>query len=155
MICGVEITHAPLSSIDTLAKKSKKLGAEIVVVHGETIAEPVLKGTNLKAVQSENVDILAHPGLITIEEVELAKENGIYLEISGRKGHSLTNGHVANISKEVGANLLINTDTHTPDNLMSFENALKVAMGAGLSKKESEKALLESPKKLLKYKNII
>ena len=54
-------------------------GAEIVVVHGETIVEPVIKGTNWSAVNCPEVDILAHPGLITVEEVEIAKYNDIAL----------------------------------------------------------------------------
>ena len=43
------------------------LGARIIVVHGETIVEPVRPGTNRKALESD-VDILAHPGLITEDE---------------------------------------------------------------------------------------
>ena len=41
MIVGVEITHTPAGSIDELAGLAKELGAEVVVVHGETIGEPV------------------------------------------------------------------------------------------------------------------
>jgi len=82
-------------------------GAEIVVVHGETIVEPVIKGTNWSAVNCPEVDILAHPGLITDEEVEIAKDNDIALEISSRRGHCLGNGHVAKLALEVGADLVV------------------------------------------------
>ena len=61
---GVEITHTPKADIDRLAKEARRLGAGIVNVHGETISEPVEPGTNMAAVSSNNVDILAHPGLI-------------------------------------------------------------------------------------------
>lgn len=155
VVPGVEITHAPINSIDYLAKESKKLGAELVVVHGETLNEPVISGTNLAAIESGNVDILAHPGLITIEEAQIAKDNDVYLEISGRKGHCLSNGHVATFAREVGAKLLVNSDTHSPENLMDFQSALKVAMGAGLTEKEANKALIDNPKKLLKNKGIL
>lgn len=155
VVPGAEITHAPINSIDYLAKESKKLGAELVVVHGETLNEPVISGTNLAAIESGNVDILAHPGLITIEEAQIAKDNDVYLEISGRKGHCLSNGHVATFAREVGANLLVNSDTHSPENLMDFQSALKVAMGAGLTEKEANKALIDNPKKLLKNKGIL
>jgi len=71
-IPGVELTHLPAHTIAHAARQAKELGAHIVLVHGETITEPVEKGTNLHAVQSPDVDILAHPGLITAEEARLA-----------------------------------------------------------------------------------
>ena len=72
---GVELTHVPPRKIAPLAKKAKDLGAEIVVVHGETIYEPVAPGTNAASVACEYVDILAHPGLISEEDVRTAAEN--------------------------------------------------------------------------------
>ena len=65
---GVEITHVPKEDIDMVAKAAKALGAKIVVVHGETIVEPVEPGTNRAAISSSAVDILAHPGIIDIED---------------------------------------------------------------------------------------
>ena len=155
VVPGAEVTHVPVEVIDRLAKKARDFGAKIVVVHGETLAEPVVEGTNLKAVESEDVDILAHPGLITIEEAEIAKDNNIFLEISGRKGHSLANGHVAKIATETGANLVINTDTHSPDNLITFEEAKKIGFGAGLSEKQVNIALIDNPLKVLKKRDLI
>ncbi|MCZ7405083.1 MAG: histidinol phosphate phosphatase domain-containing protein, partial [Candidatus Methanoperedens sp.] len=76
---GVELTHVPPGKLPSLVEKARKLGAEIVVVHGETTVEPVPPGTNHMAV-SLDINILAHPGLITIEDAELARENGIALE---------------------------------------------------------------------------
>ena len=110
-------------SIDGIAKRAKELGAKIVVVHGETLNEPVTPGTNLAAVKSKYVDILGHPGLITREEAEIALKNDIYLEISAHNGHCLGNGHVANMAREVGNKLLVDTDTHSPDNLITFEKS--------------------------------
>ena len=89
-----------------MAQKAKQLGAWIVVVHGETIVEPVEKGTNLAALNSPDVDILAHPGMLSPEEARLAAANHIFLEISARKGHSLTNGHVAKLGLKAGAKML-------------------------------------------------
>ena len=96
-IPGVEITHVPKNLIAEAAQRAKDLGAQIVVVHGETIVEPVEPGSNLAALKSPCVDILAHPGIITEEEAALAAENEVFLEISSRRGHSLTNGHVAKV----------------------------------------------------------
>ena len=154
-VLGAEVTHAPIESIDGIAKRAKELGAKIVVVHGETLNEPVTPGTNLAAVKSKYVDILGHPGLITKEEAELALENDIYLEISARKGHCLGNGHVANIAREVGNKLLVNTDTHSPDNLITFEKSYEIARGAGLSDEEAMKAIVDNPRELLKSKGIL
>ena len=67
--------------------------ADLVVVHGETMAEPVVKGTNRAAVDCEFVDVLAHPGFITLDEARIATANGVHLELTSRRGHSLTNGH--------------------------------------------------------------
>ena len=155
VVLGAEVTHVPTESIDGVAKKAKDLGAQIVVVHGETLNEPVIEGTNYAAVNSEYVDILGHPGLITYEEAQIAKENGIYLEISARSGHCLGNGHVANIASEVGNKLLVNTDTHSPDNLITFEKSYEIALGAGLSKKEAMAAIVDNPRELLKSNGIL
>jgi putative hydrolase len=132
VIPGVELTHVPPCLIAPLCKKARELGARLIVVHGETIVEPVPPGTNRAALEA-GVDILAHPGLISPEEVRLAAEKGIFLELSGRKGHSLTNGHVAKLAREIGARLVLDSDSHSPGDIMSASLAEKVAMGAGLS----------------------
>ena len=133
---GIEITHVPPRWIPTLAKEARKAGAKIIVVHGETLVEPVMEGTNLAAVQSD-IDILAHPGLIDEDSVRIAAKAGICLEISTRKGHSLGNGHVAVMARKHGARLVINTDTHSPGDLVTREFARRVARGAGLSEAET------------------
>ncbi len=155
VVLGAEVTHAPTESIDGIAKRAKELGAKIVVVHGETLNEPVTPGTNLAAVKSKYVDILGHPGLITREEAEIALKNDIYLEISARSGHCLGNGHVANMAREVGNKLLVDTDTHSPYNLITFEKSYEIARGAGLSDEEAMKALVDNPRELLKTKGIL
>ncbi|BBL61421.1 MAG: histidinol phosphate phosphatase domain-containing protein [Methanobrevibacter arboriphilus] len=155
VVPGAEITHVPIEVIDNLALKAREFGAKIIVVHGETLSEPVIPGTNLAAVQSENVDILAHPGLITHEEAEIAKDNNIFLEISARAGHSLANGHVAKVACDVGADLVIDTDAHAPNDLITFEKAKFIGLGAGLSEKQVDKALIDNPIKILKKRNII
>ena len=146
---GVEITHTPIEDIDLLAKDARALGAQVVNVHGETIMEPVVSGTNLAAVSSQYVDILAHPGLISLDEASLAAENGVFLEISGRKGHGLANGHVANIARKTGATLILDSDAHEPDDLMTQEYAEKIATGSGLNEGEKETLLKQSPLTLI------
>lgn len=144
-IPGVEITHVPPRMIGVLVKKARDLGAQIIVVHGETVTEPVAKGTNRAAVENPEVDILAHPGFITKEEAELAAMNGVALEITGRKGHSLTNGHVARMAIDAGASLVINSDAHSPRDLMDEQKAITVAMGAGLDRELALQAVHKAP----------
>lgn len=148
-IPGIELTHVPPAMLDGLVKKARRLGAKLVLVHGETLAEPVQKGTNLEAVKNPDIDILAHPGLITVEEAELAKENGIYLELSSRAGHCITNGHVAKVAEETGARPILNTDAHAPEDIITKEDALAIARGAGLSQKNSEMVVSVNPGSLL------
>lgn len=132
---GVEITHVDPRDISELAEQARKSGAKIVIVHGETIVEPVPSGTNLAALKSA-IDILAHPGLLTEEEACMAAERGIYLEITTRKGHSLSNGHVVQMAKKFKANLVLNNDAHIPDDFVSSKMSAKVARGAGLNDDE-------------------
>ncbi|WP_028584508.1 histidinol phosphate phosphatase domain-containing protein [Desulfogranum mediterraneum] len=133
LIVGVELTHVPPPLIKGLSLQARALGAELVVVHGETPVEPVQPGTNRAAIDA-CVDILAHPGFISEEEAAMAAENGVLLELSGRKGHSLTNGHVAKMAKKAKAGLAINSDAHGPGDFLSAAMAEKVGLGAGLSK---------------------
>lgn len=132
LLPGIELTHVPPEIIPELSKEARKLGAKIIVVHGETLVEPVQKGTNEAALQSD-IDILAHPGLISEEDVKEASDRGIYLEITARKGHSLSNGYVAKLASKHSTKLVINTDSHSPGDLISKEFAVKILKGAGLT----------------------
>lgn len=139
VLAGLELTHVPPRMIGDCVWKARQLGAEIVVVHGETIVEPVAGGTNRAAIEAK-VDILSHPGLISVEDVELAAKNGVCLEITTRKGHCLANGHVVQLARKYGAKLVVNNDAHAPGDLMSLEMACKVAQGAGMSSDEVSQA---------------
>jgi histidinol phosphatase-like PHP family hydrolase len=138
LIPGIELTHIPPSMFAELVVKARDLGAQIIVGHGETVMEPVMAGTNLAAIQA-GVDILAHPGFITRQEAELAAADNVFLELTGRKGHSLTNGYVAKMAEETGALLAVNADAHGPGDFLTAEMAEKVALGAGLSKERYKK----------------
>jgi len=137
-IPGVEITHVNPVDIPIIAKIAKNLGAKIIVVHGETIVEPVFKGTNRKALESD-IDILAHPGILSEDEAKIASEKNIYIEISARKGHSLSNGHVVRLWYEYGFPLILNTDTHSPENLITDEFAKKIIISAGVKVEDVNK----------------
>lgn len=147
---GVELTHLPAGAIAEAAQTAKEKGAGIVIVHGETIVEPVEPGTNRAAVACPYVDILAHPGLLTPEEARAAQARGIFLEISARKGHSLTNGHVVNVCRDAGARMLLGSDAHDVGDLLTPEFARSVAQGAGLSSLEITEVLEKHPALLLR-----
>ena len=140
---GAELTHLRPEHIKSMVKRSKELGAFIVLVHGETITEPVLPGTNRAAIEA-GADILVHPGLITEEDARLAKKNGVRLEISGRKGHAYANGHVAKMAKKVGAKLVFGSDSHTPDDLLDRSRAEFIVRGAGLEEHDIQEIFKEA-----------
>ncbi|NSW54520.1 MAG: histidinol phosphate phosphatase domain-containing protein [Armatimonadetes bacterium] len=146
---GVELTHVPAASIATLARRAKELGAALVVVHGESPVEPVEPGTNLAAARCPDVDILAHPGLLTAEEAQAARDNGVFIEISARKGHDMANGHVVRVALESGARLVVDSDGHTPDNILTPAWAEHVARCAGVPEGLMEAVLVEGPLELL------
>lgn len=150
VLFGVELTHIPPELTGRAVELARKEGAEIIVVHGESIAEPVRSGTNMAAVQEE-VDILAHPGLIEETTAQLAASNGVLVEISARRGHSLTNGHVARIAQNTGCELIINTDSHSPSDFITTEKAKAILQGAGIGEKDVKK-IFENSERLLKQK---
>jgi len=148
-IPGVELTHVPPLQIAPLARRAKRLGARLVVVHGETPVEPVRAGTNRAAIECPDVDILAHPGLLSEEEAGLAAGSGLYLELTPRRGHGWTNGHVARMARLAGARLVVNTDTHSPADMLDQARARTVALGAGLSAEEARLALVDHAEALV------
>lgn len=128
---GTEITHVRPEQIDEAIRMARGLGAVYAIVHGETLVEPVLPGTNRAAIEA-GVDILAHPGLISPEDVRLAAERGVRLEISGKRGHSLANGHVARLAREYGAKLIFGSDAHTVGDMPTRDFAERICLAAGL-----------------------
>jgi len=148
-IAGVEITHLPASLIPEAAASAKELGAQLVVVHGETIVEPVEPGTNAAAVGSLHVDVLAHPGLVTADDATTAAQRGVYLELSARRGHSLANGHVVRVGQRANANLILDSDTHEPEDLLTEQMTRQIATGAGLQEEDLGTLLDSNPRRLL------
>ena len=142
---GTEITHVRPGQIAEAVKLARKLGACYVVVHGETLVEPVAPGTNRAAIEA-GADILAHPGLITLDEARLSAERGVKLEISGKRGHSLANGHVAGLAREAGAELIFGSDSHTEGDMPTREYAERICLAAGLNQDDVD-AMFEQAEK--------
>ncbi|MEE8449238.1 MAG: histidinol phosphate phosphatase domain-containing protein [Thermodesulfobacteriota bacterium] len=143
LIPGIELTYVPPDQISAMAQKARMLGANLVLVHGESLVEQVIPGTNRAAIDA-GVDILAHPGLISSEEVKLAKKSRVFLELSARKGHCLTNGWLAKLALKHRAGLLVNSDGHLPADLITPERHRDVALGAGLTASQYDHLLTET-----------
>ena len=152
VIPGAEVSYLPPKMIEEYCKKAKRLGAKLIIVHGESPVESAVpKGTNQAALKLKGlVNILAHPGWITEELAQQAKDNDIYLELSARKGHSQGNKHVAKVAKKVGAKLLLNTDAHSDKDLITQKQALQIAKRAGLNDEEAIKVVRDNPRELIK-----
>lgn len=132
VIIGIELTHVPSEAIGEAAAHARSEGAEIIIVHGETPVEPVPAGTNHASIACGLVDVLAHPGFLTEADARLAATNGVFIEITSRRGHSLTNGHVARLAREAGARMIVNSDAHEPSDLLRPDFQRAVALGAGI-----------------------
>ncbi|MCX6355587.1 MAG: histidinol phosphate phosphatase domain-containing protein [Candidatus Aureabacteria bacterium] len=138
VIAGVEITHVPPRLIGSLVVRCREMCAEYIIVHGETVVEPVARGTNDAALDA-GADILAHPGMLTPAQARKAADRGILLELSARKGHCLTNGHVARCATAAGAGMIIGSDAHAPSDLLTKAAAVCIARGAGLTDRETRR----------------
>jgi putative hydrolase len=149
---GIELTHLPVEHFKPLAKFARKKGIKIIVGHGETVAEPMTKGTNRAALEAD-IDILAHPGYITEDDALLAAKKGVFLEITSRKGHNPTNVHVAKQALKAGAKLILSTDSHMPQDIIKPEDLSKVAFEAALSKEDLD-TIFKNVRDLLKKKGV-
>ncbi len=149
VVPGIEITHVPAGYIAECASYARQRGIGLIVVHGETIVEPVEPGTNHAAITSGMVDILAHPGFLSQEDARLAADNGVFIEVTARSGHSLTNAIVVQRALAAGARLLVNSDGHAPRDLMSKNFARQVGLGAGIPQDYIDTVLFHNSKLLL------
>lgn len=135
VIIGVELSYIYPEEIEKLAIKARELGAQVVLVHGESPLEQFGQEINQASLEAQDglIDIIAHPGFITQEQAQLAAQKNIYLELTSRKGHCLANGHIAKMAQLENAKMLINTDAHAGGDLINFEFSTIVARGAGLN----------------------
>ena len=148
---GAEISYLLPPYIAEACQKARRLGAKIIVVHGESPVENVPPGTNHAAVKNKGlVDILAHPGNISVEDAILAAHNGVYLELTARRGHKVGNRHVAEMARQYGAKLIVDTDAHREDDLITQEQAFNLCKEAGLNDQEALAVIKDNAQELLK-----
>ncbi|HUY56942.1 MAG TPA: histidinol phosphate phosphatase domain-containing protein [Candidatus Micrarchaeaceae archaeon] len=153
-IPAVEVTRVAPDRVAKVAARARSLGALLVVVHGETIGDFPQPGLNLAATRCPDVDILGHPGLLSHHAAEQARDNHIHLEISAAGLHGLTNGHVAKVALEAGASLVLDSDAHRPESLLTPERARQLLEGSGLSPEEVSQAAEVAPFLVLKRRGI-
>ncbi|PIQ88174.1 MAG: PHP domain-containing protein [Candidatus Omnitrophica bacterium CG11_big_fil_rev_8_21_14_0_20_43_6] len=139
---GVELTHLPPVQFKPLASLARKNGIKIIIAHGETPVEPVAKDTNRLSLLAD-IDILAHPGLISDADTKLAARRGIFLEITSRRGHNQTNAHVINQARKFGAKLILNNDSHAPEDIITPLQLIQVGKDCGLTQAEIDKIYLD------------
>jgi len=135
---GIELTHLPPEQFRPLAKYARAHGIKVIVAHGETPVEPVIQGTNRAALLSD-IDILAHPGKISDEDAQLAAKRGIFLELTSRSGHSETNAFVVSQAKKFKAKLILNHDSHEPEDIISPRELEKTGLTCGLNQADIDK----------------
>ncbi len=150
VMVGVEITHVAPRHLDEAVRRARRAGARIVLVHGETVAEPVAPGTNRAAVQNPEIDLLAHPGLLERKDAERARAHGIFLELSGRTTHGLANGRVARIAESSGTPTVVNSDAHEPSHLLTQAEAFGVAQASGATRPRARRSVSTYPEALLR-----
>ncbi|MDP3041806.1 MAG: histidinol phosphate phosphatase domain-containing protein [Candidatus Omnitrophota bacterium] len=149
---GIELTHLPPEQFKPLASLARKEGIKIIIAHGETPVEPVAKDTNRLSLLAD-IDILAHPGLISDSDTQLASQRGIFLEITSRRGHNQANAHVIKQARKFGAKLILNNDSHTPEDIITPEQLIQVGLDSGLTPGEID-TVYEDVKKFLNKKKL-
>ena len=146
---GVELTHLPPEQFKPLAALARKKGIKIIIAHGETLVEPVAKDTNRSSLLAD-IDILAHPGLITDSDTQLAAQRGIFLEITSRHGHDQTNAHVIKQARKFDAKLILNNDSHRPEDIITPDQLIQVGKDCGLTQNEIDRIYLDAKELLIK-----
>lgn len=148
VVFGIEITRIDPRKIPEIARAAKKNGL-IVLVHGETKGDNVPAGTNNAALNSEFVDVLAHPGHLSEENALKAKESKAFIEITTREVHKSENQEIIKICKKFDLEMVIDTDAHSTHELIDYEDALMVGLNAELTEDDVKKAN-ENAKKIFK-----
>ncbi|MDA8396199.1 MAG: histidinol phosphate phosphatase domain-containing protein [Candidatus Dormibacteraeota bacterium] len=153
-IPAVEVTRVAPERVAVVAARARSLGALLVVVHGETLGDFPQPGLNLAAARCPDVDILGHPGLISNQAAEAARENGIHLEISAAGLHGLTNGHVTKVAVSLGAHLVLDSDAHRPEALLTAQRAQNLLEGSGLDIEAALRVAESAPLRILARRGI-
>jgi putative hydrolase len=146
---GIELTHLPPQQFKPLSALARKEGIQIIIAHGETPVEPVAAGTNHLSLQAD-IDILAHPGQISDGDTQLAARRGIFLEVTSRRGHNQTNAHVVKQARKFGAKLILNNDSHTPEDIISPQQLIQAGKDCGLTQTEIDKIYRDVQELLIK-----
>ena len=58
------------------------------------------------------------------------------MEVTARKGHCDTNRYVVKQAKKYGAKLILNSDSHSPEDILEPGKFTNIALDSGLTKKD-------------------
>ncbi|MGL5716289.1 MAG: PHP domain-containing protein [Paraclostridium sp.] len=89
----------------------------------------------INAMKNNNIFIITHPGDkgdVYIEEVaRVAKQTNTYLEINSHHGY--LNCNQLKLIKDIGVELIIGSDAHSPENVGNFKKAIEIATEANIN----------------------
>jgi putative hydrolase len=131
VVPAVELTGVPPACLAEEIQRARYLGARVVLVHGEGLGSGAAPGTNAAAIEGR-ADILAHPGLLSPAETQVAATLGVALELTARSGHCLANGHVWRQAQLAGAPVVVTSGAHTHGEMLGPGGLRAVALGAGM-----------------------
>ena len=69
--------------------------------------------------------------------------------MTSRKGHSLTNGHVARLAQKMGTPMVLNSDTHGPGDIWPTDRLHEIVEGAGLTL-DDHRTMLKNAESIVK-----
>lgn len=130
-VLGLELVHVPPQLLVDRVHEARCKGFAFLIAHGESLADTVAQGTNLAAIEA-GVDLLAHPGLLRPEEVQLAAEKKVALELSSCPRHALSNGFLVKTATAHGATLLHGGNIHNRTDMLPAALLPLTYKGAGL-----------------------
>ena len=129
---GVELLNIPPALIRPAVAESRNCGAQIVLVHGESIMDAVEKGTNFAAIDA-GVDILACPGMLDQAAADLAAERHVFVELSGSPRHAFANARTIAMCISSQVAIVCGSGASRAEELHSPELWSKIMEGADVS----------------------
>ncbi len=136
---GIEANIMKDGSIDVSNEVMKNVDVVLASIHSAfRMEEKEMTARLLKAMENEYVDIIAHPTCRVIQKrepikvdmervMEMAKENGIIMEINAYPERLDLNDVHTKMAVEYGVKLSIGTDAHSKEHLRFYELGTAVA----------------------------
>jgi len=143
---NLDIPDQVLNELDfAMVAIHPKCGYEACLPAGRDSGESENTATLLKAIEHPKIKVIAHPGnpMYPIDfrkVIPIAKEKGILIELNNssltisRKGSFDRCFEIAKFVKKIGWKVVLGSDAHISTMVGELDDALKMAMDAGLNK---------------------